>query len=127
MHEWALANAVVKSIAELSRKGFRGRVDVVLGELQSIDEDVFSFALKTLMEEEGLEGISYRLVREKARFKCRRCGGEWSLEQLEITSEDKEAIHFLPEAVHAIVKCPYCGSRDYEVTSGRGVYLRVGG
>ncbi len=127
MHEWALANAVVKSLSELYEKGFRGRVEVVLGELQSIDLEVFKLALNTLIEEEGVRGVEYDIVTEEAEFKCRRCGGEWRLKDLKLSSSEIEAIHFLPEAVHAIVKCPYCGSRDYSIVRGRGVYIRVGG
>jgi hydrogenase nickel incorporation protein HypA/HybF len=35
----------------------------------------------------------------------------------------RESIHFLPEAGHAFIRCPSCGSPDYAVTSGRGVYI----
>lgn len=126
MHEWALAQAVVREIASLvSGEGKGVVVEVVLGELQSVDEEAFSLALNTLLEEEGVRGVEVKLVREEAVFKCRRCGFEWSLENAGLSDEEREAIHFVPEAVHSIIRCPKCGSRDYDVVRGRGVKVRI--
>jgi hydrogenase nickel incorporation protein HypA/HybF len=43
---------------------------------------------------------------------------------MDIEDDIKEAIHFLPEAVHAYISCPNCGSFDFEIVGGRGVYIR---
>jgi hydrogenase nickel incorporation protein HypA/HybF len=40
-----------------------------------------------------------------------------------LDEEAREAIHFLPEAAHAYIRCPKCGSPDFEILSGRGVWL----
>jgi hydrogenase nickel incorporation protein HypA/HybF len=50
MHEWALAEAVVKAVEELVAESGRVEcVEVVFGELQSLDEEVFRFALEELL------------------------------------------------------------------------------
>jgi hydrogenase nickel incorporation protein HypA/HybF len=36
---------------------------------------------------------------------------------------EREAVHFLPEAAHAYLRCPRCGSVDFDVAAGRGVSI----
>ena len=96
---------------------------IALGELQNVDWDVFRFALENIAKMEGFEIKRIELVERKARFRCNRCGHEWGLDELDLSEEEREAIHFVPEAVHAYVRCPKCGSRDFTVTEGRGVEL----
>ena len=40
-----------------------------------------------------------------------------------MTEEISEAIHFVPEMAHVYIKCKECGSPDFEVIEGRGVWL----
>ena len=125
MHEWALAEAVIEALIRCS-KGKEVQVGTVaIGELQQVDLRVFEYALKILMRERGLKG-GIKLVVEKALLKCRECGYEWLWEDTvkELDEPSREAIHFIPELVHAFVKCPNCGSRDYDIIKGRGVYIR---
>jgi hydrogenase nickel incorporation protein HypA/HybF len=125
MHEWALADAVLEATAS----ALAGRdpsclrsVTVVIGELQAIDRGIFDFALSSLLLERPFRGAAYTLETEAAVLRCRVCQREWGLEQSpELTPESREAIHFLPEAAHAFIRCPSCGSPDYGVTKGRGV------
>ena len=98
-------------------------VVIALGELQNVDRDVFRFALENIAKIEGFEIKHIELVEKKAKFRCNRCGHEWRLDELNLSEEEREAIHFVPEAVHAHVKCPKCGSRDFTVIEGRGVEL----
>ncbi|MDK2384513.1 MAG: hydrogenase/urease maturation nickel metallochaperone HypA, partial [Candidatus Korarchaeota archaeon] len=99
------------------------RIVIGLGELQNVEREVFEHALRSLVESNGLvvESAEIRVLR--ASFRCRRCGGTWSLDQLGLSEEIREAIHFLPEAIYAFVSCPHCGSRDYDITGGRGVTI----
>jgi hydrogenase nickel incorporation protein HypA/HybF len=127
MHEWALADAVIEATSSAlgSRDPacLRG-VTVTVGELQAIDHEVFSFALRTLQEERPFRSAVYRLETEPARFRCGSCAREWSLaEASSIDAQTREAIHFLPEVAHAFLRCPSCGSPDYRVESGRGVSI----
>jgi hydrogenase nickel incorporation protein HypA/HybF len=122
VHEWALAEAVVKTVEELvtSNKYVR-HIEVVLGELQAVDEGVFETALRELLEIH----YGFKITREEAVFKCMVCGYEWSLKDWSIGEEFREAIHFVPEVVHSYYSCPKCGSRDFEIVRGRGVKVRV--
>ncbi|MGA2975142.1 MAG: hydrogenase nickel incorporation protein HypA [Spirochaetia bacterium] len=127
MHEWALAEAVIDAtsaaLGERNPSCLRS-VTVLIGELQAIDREIFQFALSTLLEERPFRGAAYRLETEQAAFRCISCEQEWSLaETRELSSEVQEAIHFLPEAAHAFIRCPMCGSPDYRVCKGRGVSI----
>ncbi|MCE4624881.1 MAG: hydrogenase nickel incorporation protein HypA [Desulfurococcales archaeon] len=123
MHEWAIANAIIREVESRlkSSLGIR-RLRVVLGELQNIDEGVLRQYLDMMMKEVAPE-VDYDIDYEEAVFQCNRCGHTWTLKDVELSDEEREAIHFVPEAVHAYVKCPRCGSRDFKVVRGRGVRL----
>jgi hydrogenase nickel incorporation protein HypA/HybF len=40
-----------------------------------------------------------------------------------VSEDTAEAIHFVPEVAHTYIKCPSCGSPDFEIVEGRGVWL----
>ena len=62
---------------------------------------------------------------EKASFRCNHCQKGWLLEQhSELGEEEREAIHFLPEAAHVYMRCPFCGSPDFGLEKGRGVSIQ---
>ncbi len=130
MHEWALAEAVTRTVEELVLSGRNVKtVEIVLGELQAVDEEVFQVALEELLNslraEKGISVESFTITREKALFRCNVCGHTWSLDEWGVAEEFREAIHFVPEAVHSHYSCPKCGSRDFEVVKGRGVRVVV--
>jgi hydrogenase nickel incorporation protein HypA/HybF len=127
MHEWALAEAVAASVRN-EMSGREGasllRVNLVFGELQNIDSDIFRTALEAMLSDLLRAGGGIHVDIERARFSCNGCGARWGLDaDAELTEEEREAIHFLPEAAHAFLRCPVCGGRDYQVTEGRGVAL----
>lgn len=125
MHEWALAEAVISAASEAAKKeGLREvtEVRIVVGELQQIEQDVFEFALSELKKDE-LEGARFRIEKVRAKLECRACGHAWTLAKERLDEIAIEAIHFVPEVAHAYVKCPRCGSPDFEVLEGRGVWL----
>jgi len=128
VHEWALAEAVLETVTKLANENKIGSIKKVylsIGELQSIDIDSFKFALNTLKNDLNISINEFIFEYEKARFKCIKCGYEWDLNDIMIKDEEiKEAIHFLPEVVHAFIKCPKCGSQDYKVVSGRGIIIK---
>jgi hydrogenase nickel incorporation protein HypA/HybF len=131
MHELALADAVVTSALDTARKnGMRRivRIDVRVGELQKIKRDVFEFALREVLpaHESMLASAAIDLAIEPASFRCRPCGREFDLAATggPRDEEEQEAIHFIPELAHAYLRCPNCGSPDFEVTAGRGVTIQ---
>ncbi|HDJ51535.1 MAG TPA: hydrogenase nickel incorporation protein HypA, partial [Thermoprotei archaeon] len=98
---------------------------IVLGELQSIDEEILKYALENLKRGTEVENVEFELVKEEVEFKCRRCSNTWKLSDLreELSDDIRESIHFIPEVVHSFIRCPRCGSRDFEVVRGRGLYI----
>jgi hydrogenase nickel incorporation protein HypA/HybF len=126
MHESVIALGIVREIDKhVKSSGPPARIRVVLGELQNVDEVVLGEYMKMYLEEQGLSEVDYVFEWEKAHFRCSACGYEWSLDELGLTDSERESIHFLPEAVYAIIKCPKCGSRVYDVLSGRGVRIVI--
>ncbi len=122
MHEWALAEAIVEYVKKVTGDSRTvKRLTISLGELQAIDKEVLSFSLTEIFKAEGIEVSDLRLVEEPALFKCRRCGYEWGLRDVDVDPGTRELIHFVPEAAHSYIRCPKCGSRDFEVVEGRGV------
>ncbi|HUV03413.1 MAG TPA: hydrogenase nickel incorporation protein HypA [Desulfobacteria bacterium] len=132
MHEWALAEAVIETAIEESRKeGLEeiSEITVQIGELQQIELEVFHFALDEIAkahdEDSLLTNAKVRLETERAIFKCRVCGTEWDYRDSCVGEDEGEAIHFAPEVAHVYVRCPSCKSPDFEVIQGRGVLLKA--
>ena len=129
MHEYALADAVLRAAAAAAdgeRLSVVTAIRVRVGELQQIDPDVFSFALERTRPEGDARFAATRTSVEvvPARFRCRACSREFSLSDVPDRDADAaEAIHLLPEAAHAFLACPGCGSPDFEVAAGRGVEI----
>lgn len=125
MHEWALAEGVISTAQKFAEENGLTKVTevvVMIGELQQVEHDVLEFAfeqLKTPLFEEA----EFVLKSQPAKFKCRNCGNEWSFKAQGLTEDISEAIHFVPEMAHVYIKCTECGSPDFEVSEGRGVWL----
>jgi hydrogenase nickel incorporation protein HypA/HybF len=130
MHEWALAEGVIKTALEAGEKdGLTSisRVSVKIGELQRIKTEVFENALQTVMPQADprLASTRIELEIEPARFRCRPCRAEFVLADLDgpVDHDQLESIHFIPELAHAFMSCPRCHSPDFEVIEGRGVWI----
>jgi hydrogenase nickel incorporation protein HypA/HybF len=125
MHEWALAEGVVSTAVKIARaEGLSEITEVVvkIGELQQVEHDVLNFALEQLRKP-MMKDARFVLETIPARLRCRVCGEEWRFSPEELSKEVSEAIHFVPEVAHVYIKCPGCGSPDFEVVEGRGVIL----
>ncbi len=128
MHEWALAEAVLKtSIKVAKERNIKklSEVEVVLGQLQDVDREILEFALENMKKGTVADNAKFEFVEEAAEFKCRNCGNVWKMDDNPIDDAIiKEAVHFLPETIHSFLRCPNCGSADFEVVKGRGVYIK---
>jgi hydrogenase nickel incorporation protein HypA/HybF len=125
MHEWALAEAVIAAILEVSDKEALKEVTearIRVGELQQIDQGILEFALLQLRPAK-LRKTRFKIENARARLKCRACGHEWDFNKARLDEETAEAIHFVPEVSHAYIRCPRCGSPDFEILEGRGIWL----
>lgn len=127
MHESVLALGVVREL-EKALRGLPGvgRVKILVGELQRLDQEVFRGYLDEFLREAGLY-IEYELVVERAVLRCLSCGNGWTLEDIGLPEDVRELVHFFPEALYAYVSCPSCGSRLLEVSTGRGLRVVVEG
>ena len=125
MHEWALAEAVISTASQLAEKeGLKEitEVKIKVGELQQLELDIFEFALSQLKTDK-FKNTKFNIETVRAKLKCRVCGHQWLFRKDELNEDVREAIHFVPEIAHAYIKCPKCGSPDFEVVQGRGVWL----
>ena len=133
MHEYSLAEGVILAVKSVALKeGLRSVTEVTLsvGDLAQIDREVFLEALKILSSEYGLGDINFVIEGEESSFKCNSCGFEWRWSQVkdsilrELCGDAIECdnpIHFIPDLINAFMKCPKCGSPDFEITSGYDV------
>jgi hydrogenase nickel incorporation protein HypA/HybF len=129
MHEWALAEAVIATAIEESRKeGVKEITEIKLkiGELQQMEIEIFKFALDEIAKahDELLTNVKIEMETEPAIFKCRVCGHEWDFDEAGLSDDAGDAVHFAPEVAHAYVRCPSCKSPDFEVIQGRGVLIQ---
>ncbi len=125
MHEWALAEAIIKTAAEIAEKEALKEikeVNVKVGELQQVERPILRFALSQL-KPKILQNAKFRITTAKTTLKCRVCGNTWLFKKEKLDKETAEAIHFVPEVAHTYIRCPKCGSPDFEITDGRGVWL----
>jgi hydrogenase nickel incorporation protein HypA/HybF len=125
MHEWALAEAILASarqVAEQNHLKTVTEVTIRVGELQQVEPPILKFALSQ-MKEGIFKEAKFSVRRAKSKLKCRVCGTAWKFDRKKLDGATSEAIHFIPEAAHSFIKCPKCSSPDFEIASGRGVWL----
>ena len=125
MHEWALAEAVISTVSQIAEKeGLKEvtEIRVKVGELQQIELDIIEFALSQL-KTPIMKKSKFNIETVKAELKCRNCGHTWTFSKEKLDIETAEAIHFVPEIAHTYIKCAKCGSPDFEILQGRGMWL----
>lgn len=132
MHEFALADAVVQAARQAAQEAGIDRLEriaVKVGRLQRISKELFEFSLTEVIPEAApdLAGVEFVVEEEPALFHCRACDRTFGEADLaEAHDEDAmEAMHFVPELSHAFIRCPECGSPDFEIAAGRGVTLEM--
>jgi len=125
MHEWALAEAILTSAKQVAKQECLKEVTEVtvrVGELQQVERPILRFALLQI-KDEVFKNAKFRILKAKSTLKCRVCGTSWDYDIKKMGRNAAEAIHFIPEVAHTYIKCPNCGSPDFEIVSGRGVWL----
>jgi hydrogenase nickel incorporation protein HypA/HybF len=130
VHEFALAEGVAVTAVEAARReGLRRitRLAVSVGELQQFQPELFAEVLREIMPltHAELAGVELDLRTVPAALRCRACGRQFGLRECagDLDPEQSEAVHFLPELAHAYLRCPDCGSPDFEIERGRGIWL----
>jgi len=125
MHEWALAEAILasaKQVAEQENLKEVTELTIKVGELQQVEPPILRFALSQ-MKPDNFKKAKFRILKANSMLKCRVCYTAWQFSLKKLDKATAEAIHFVPEVAHTFIKCPKCGSPDFEIVSGRGVYL----
>lgn len=125
MHEWALAEAIltsVKQVADVEGLKEISEVTIRVGELQQVEPPILRFAISQ-MKTEIFKNAKFRILKAKSLLKCRVCATAWQFNIKKLDKTTAEAIHFVPEVAHTYIKCPKCGSPDFEIVAGRGVWL----
>jgi len=125
MHEWALAEAIISAASQIAEEeGLREitEVKIKVGKLQQIEIDTLEFVLSQI-KPTNFKNTKYTIETVEAELKCRICGCNWTFGKERLEEDAKEAIHFVPEIAHTFVKCPKCGSPDFEILQGRGIWL----
>ena len=125
MHEWALVEAILTTAKDIATKeGLKEVTEIVVkvGELQQADLDILTFAFSQL-KTGNVENAKFRIKQAKTRLKCISCGNKWLFKKQKLDENSAEAIHFIPEVAHSYIKCRKCGSPDFKIEEGRGVWL----
>lgn len=110
MHEWLIAEGIANIIRERNLR----KVRIHLGKLQGIDKEILVFVIKQLAR------VEIEVVEEEIELRCLSCGEKW---KPGLTGKEDEGIHFLPEVIFSIERCPKCKSSDFEIVSGRGIWI----
>ena len=131
MHEWALAESVlVAAVQEAEKQDLKKitEITIQIGQLQQIEQDIFEFALGEIVKTQKgiIEDVEFKIEIERSILKCNNCGNTWNFESIQndLSDDESESIHFLPETTFVHSRCPKCKSPDFEITEGRGVTIK---
>ena len=126
LHEWSIVEGIIETIKNRVKENTNIlEINIVIGELKGVDKDIILYALKELSKGSGLENVKFKMKIEKAKFKCRKCGSEWELEENEAKNKHDE-IHEIghnPNLIHTLTKCPKCQTSDFEVLKGDELWV----
>lgn len=129
MHEATIANNIIQiaiKVAEKNRAKKVNRISIIAGELQLLDFEALKFAFKALSQDIPLlEKTKLEITCKPAKFKCLKCGEEWSLKRTTQLNEDNiSRIHFTPDLIVNYLKCPKCGFNDFTIINGKELYVK---
>ena len=130
MHEWALAESVIKtSIAAAEKEQLKKitEINVRLGALQQITNDIFRFALDEIAAsyKDKFQNVTINIETEETTLQCKQCEHSWQFKDMKdgLSEDEAEAIHFIPEVAFVHTRCPKCHSPDFRIVKGRGVSI----
>ena len=130
MHEWALAESIVDaSLKAAQKEGLKKltEINVGIGELQQIKAEIIQFAIDEILKSSKIDtdSIKVNIKTKQSILSCRKCEHEWKYSDMkkQLSDDESESIHFIPEVAFVHTRCPKCGSFDFEIKSGRGVSI----
>jgi hydrogenase nickel incorporation protein HypA/HybF len=131
MHEWALAESIIlTALKESNNQKLKiiNEINIIIGELQQIELDIFNFALKEISKEYNnrLKNVNINIETEESKLKCKVCNNIWKFSDIrkKLKNDESEAIHFIPEVAFVHSRCTKCKSPDFDIISGRGISIK---
>jgi hydrogenase nickel incorporation protein HypA/HybF len=126
MHEWSVADAVIRTVIDWA-DGKKIKVrKVVLGvpSFSFLDVEILKEAFDMMKKDSVLDEAELEVKFKEPKFKCKNCGKEFSLNEVKdqidsVRSEfgEEYPMHFMPALAPSFIKCPYCGSHDIALES----------
>jgi len=123
MHEWILAEGILKGALGAAKGGSIRKLVLRIGEFRQINPTLLASILKEISKGTEAEGMEVEIETTKGRIECLDCGGEFSFDQLPLTASQKECVHFFPSTLRAF-GCPKCGSPRLRVSGGRELEIK---
>ena len=117
MHEFSIADDIVKNVLETAKKNRGKRVVSVLleiGELTHLSREQVSFWIKELFRDSVAEGAEVKIKTIKARIRCKGCGYKGGMGP----DQEDSFRHLIPAS------CPRCNSFQINIEKGRECILR---
>jgi len=107
MHEWAIAENLVRQLAEIKEREKLeniSRVSIKLGILRQVVNETLEEAFEMQARGTPAEGTELEIVDIPLKVKCGACGYEREVKNL-------------------ISSCPVCGNREIEIIAGKELYI----
>ncbi len=112
MHELSIVAELFTIIEEKAREAGASRVTrvrVLIGEISGVVPELFRTAFHSYKKGTIADRARLEIKITRVKFRCLRCGKE--IKTRDISS---------PDFSHS---CPFCGSKEVELQSGRDLYL----
>jgi hydrogenase nickel insertion protein HypA len=123
MHEWILAEGILKGALGAAKGGGIRKLVLRIGEFRQINPTLLVSILKEISKGTEAEGMEVEVETVRGRIECLDCGGEFSFDQLPLTTSQRECVHFFPSTLRAF-GCPKCGSPRLRVSGGRELEIK---
>ena len=124
MHEASYALAIIDALLnELDKRGLKGvkvtKVKVKVGELSLVDPIALKNSFEAYSTGSPLEGAALEVEVVPSRFKCKKCGHEWSFKELYPSLKvNLPILRLYPHLLSELLRCPKCGSPEVEILEG---------
>ncbi|MBW9141628.1 MAG: hydrogenase/urease maturation nickel metallochaperone HypA [Candidatus Aramenus sp.] len=122
MHEWSVAEAVIRTVVNWASENHVTQVKKVKVGIPSfsfLDVEILKEAFDTMKSDSPLDKAELEVVFKDPTFKCRNCGLSFSLKDVRDQLEslkgefgEEYPLHLMPALAPSFLKCPKCGSHD---------------
>jgi hydrogenase nickel incorporation protein HypA/HybF len=108
MHELSIAQSIIATVAATARQHNIQSVKSVLveiGPLSGVIEESLRFCFPLALKGSGFEGMELEVVKQPLKIRCRACGGEAVLAEIQM-------------------ECTSCHSDQVEVVTGNDLFIK---